>query len=471
MECFNCGARLSDSSFCNACGVDVKKYKKIVYTSNKWYNDGLERARVRDLSGAVSSLKKCLKLNKSHIDARNLLGLIYFETGETVAGLSEWVISKNMKTEKNIADEFLERIQTNQGRLDTLTTTIKKYNKALELSVQESNDLAVIQLKKVLSLNPKYVQAHNLLALLLIEKGEYEKAKKELDRVLLIDCGNLEALRYQKEVEDILYPIDENGKKKKKQKISEDNASRTYKDGNEVIIQPINNHESQWVSILIQLILGFTIGLLTTYFMIVPGKVEKAKSEDKEIISAYTNELNVKNSEITEKDNMINELTLSKTELENSLQDYVGNNGTIDANNYLISAAMAFISGQDSKSVEESLNLIGNDYLESSASYEYKTLYEYLLSQIGTSVSESYYESGLNAFNQMDYASAIKDLSKTYMYNPENSEALYYLALAYYESGDTTKASENLNALVEKFPSGEMCEKAKLKLEEIETSN
>ena len=205
--------------------------------------------------------------------------------------------------------------------------------------------------------------------------------------------------------------------------------------------------------------------------MIVPGKVEKAQNEVKGTINDYINEISVKNSEIVEKDNIINDLTLSKTELENSLQDYVGNNGTIDANNYLISAAMAYISGQDSKAVEESLNLIGNDYLESSASYEYKTLYEYLLSQIGTSVSESYYEAGLNAFNQMDYASAINDLSKTYMYNPENSEALYYLALAYYESGDTTKASENLNTLIEKFPSGDMYEKAKLKLEEIESSN
>ena len=29
-----------------------------------------------------------------NIDARNLLGLVYFETGEVVEALTEWVISK-----------------------------------------------------------------------------------------------------------------------------------------------------------------------------------------------------------------------------------------------------------------------------------------------------------------------------------------------------------------------------------------
>ena len=39
-------------------------------------------------------MKRSLKFNKLNIQARNLLGLVYFETGEAVAALSEWVISK-----------------------------------------------------------------------------------------------------------------------------------------------------------------------------------------------------------------------------------------------------------------------------------------------------------------------------------------------------------------------------------------
>ena len=44
--------------------------------------------------------------------------------------------------------------------------TIKKYNSALYSAQHGDGDMAIIQLKKVVSLNPKFVRAHQLLALL-----------------------------------------------------------------------------------------------------------------------------------------------------------------------------------------------------------------------------------------------------------------------------------------------------------------
>ena len=34
---------------------------KLAYQSNYWYNDGLAKAQVRDMSGAITSLKKSLQ--------------------------------------------------------------------------------------------------------------------------------------------------------------------------------------------------------------------------------------------------------------------------------------------------------------------------------------------------------------------------------------------------------------------------
>ena len=177
MYCYNCGCLLTENDFCTNCGAEVKTYKRIVAASNSFYNSGLEKAGVRDLSGAVESLRQCLKLNKNHVEARNLLGLIYYETGEVVSALNEWVISKNIQSKKNIADDYIEAIRSNPTQLDTLTQAVKKYNQALNYCRQDSIDLAVIQLKKVLSLNPKYVQAHQLLALIYIGQEEWEKAE------------------------------------------------------------------------------------------------------------------------------------------------------------------------------------------------------------------------------------------------------------------------------------------------------
>lgn len=37
--------------------------KKIMYQSNSWYNDGLRKAQVRDMSGAIVSLQQSLQYN------------------------------------------------------------------------------------------------------------------------------------------------------------------------------------------------------------------------------------------------------------------------------------------------------------------------------------------------------------------------------------------------------------------------
>ena len=176
MKCYNCGCRLSEKDFCTNCGADVSRYKKILYASNRFFNEGLEKANVRDLSGAIVSLRQSLKFNKNNIEARNLLGLVYFEMGEVVAALSEWVISKNLKAAKNIADDYITMVQANPTRLESINQTIKKYNLALNYCRQDSIDLAIIQLKKVLSLNPKFIRAHQLLALIYMNMEDWDKA-------------------------------------------------------------------------------------------------------------------------------------------------------------------------------------------------------------------------------------------------------------------------------------------------------
>ena len=154
--------------------------KKIVYHSNYWYNDGLRKAQMRDMSGAVASLRRSLQFNRENIAARNLLGLVYYGIGEVPEALVEWIISKNLRPRDNIADYYIRTVQSSANELETMNQAIKKYNQCLGYCRQHGEDLAIIQLKKVLSLNPKLVKAHQLLALLYIRTEEYERAGREL---------------------------------------------------------------------------------------------------------------------------------------------------------------------------------------------------------------------------------------------------------------------------------------------------
>ena len=115
MNCMNCGAFLTDRDldYCPNCGYNVLIQKKVDYLSKVFYNQGLEKASIRDLSGAIACLKQSLMYDKRNIQARNLLGLVYFETGEVVSALSEWVISKNLQPTRNQASEYINKLQAN----------------------------------------------------------------------------------------------------------------------------------------------------------------------------------------------------------------------------------------------------------------------------------------------------------------------------------------------------------------------
>ena len=132
MRCFICNEPVADEdAVCMTCGTDIRLYKKILRLSNSYYNAGLYKAQVRDMTGAIDCLKQSLKLNKRNIAARNLLGLIYYETGDTVSALAQWVISTNYQEKKNLANTYLHEVQTNNTKLDLVDQTIKKFNQAL----------------------------------------------------------------------------------------------------------------------------------------------------------------------------------------------------------------------------------------------------------------------------------------------------------------------------------------------------
>ena len=64
MRCVKCGKNLTEE-FCNVCGFDNRHIARALNTADYFYNLGLEKAQMRDLSGAASCLRQCLKLNKA----------------------------------------------------------------------------------------------------------------------------------------------------------------------------------------------------------------------------------------------------------------------------------------------------------------------------------------------------------------------------------------------------------------------
>lgn len=461
MVCYNCGCRLSEKNFCTGCGADVTLYKKIMYASNRFYNEALEKAQVRDLSGAIHCLRECLKLNKNHIEARNLLGLVYFERGEVVAALSEWVISKNIKSEKNIADDYINMIQNNPGRLETFNQTIKKYNQALAYCQQDSLDLAVIQLKKVLSMNPRLLQAHQLLALLYINSQEWERAKKELEKCLKIDTNNTTTLRYMKEVQAMMPSEEERGKKKKE--------AIVYQSGNDTVIQPIGKKDNASVRTLLNIMLGVVIGVGVAWFLLLPAKVQNEQIKAQAEKNAISEQLDAKAVEVAEMTKQIESLMQEKSNLNVSLNEAQGVNAAVIASNDLMEASVMYLNKTgDEMQIAAIMEEITDEYLEKDATEEFIALYQVLLGEIGAKVAQTYYTTGYEALRTEEYETAIENLTKAFKYEPKNGEALFNLGNAYRKSGDEASAVSVYKQVVELFPDSEKAKKSQKYIEDIQ---
>ena len=469
MNCYYCGCRLSEHDFCTGCGADVSMYKRIVYVSNRYYNDGLEKATVRDLTGAITSLRQSLKFDKNNIEARNLLGLVYFEMGEVVAALSEWVISKNLRPNKNIADDYIDMIQTNASRLESINTTIKKYNQALVYCKQDSLDLAVIQLKKVLSLNPKYIRAHQLLALLYINSEEWEKARKELIKCNQIDTNNTLTLRYLKEVESVLNMEDSTKTVTRKRVISDDVIK--YQSGNETIIQPVNDKEKSSFSSLLNIGIGILIGIAAVWFLILPARVQTEKAKVNEELRTVSEQSDAKSATIDDLNQEINTLTTQNTQLQEQLEAYVGTNGQMSIMDVLLQAVQVYMeTPEDIEKIAEYLDKIEQETVLEETSDSFQTTYKYLLDAVGPTLAEQYYTEGHNAYRDEKYAEAITNLERVTFYDVDyaEGEALVYLAGAYHNTGDEVKAKETYEKIIELFPDTEKARRAQQSIDEMQ---
>lgn len=460
MFCYNCGCELTENDFCTACGVDVIVYKRIIKMSNRYYNDGLAKAKVRDLSGAAEALRQSLKCNKYNTDARNLLGLVYFEMGDAVEALSEWVISKNFQNDRNIADDYLARIQKNPTKWESVGQAIKKYNQALEYCRQDGLDLAVIQLKAILKLNPKMVKANQLLALIYMDAGEWDRAEKCVKRVFKVDAKNTLALHYQKEIDAAkreTEPEPESGKKSARDDVV------TYVSGNETIIQPINHPDKTgYGAVILNILIGLVIGLAIMWYLVLPARIQSAKQTAENEVLEISNQLAEKSASVDEINKQLETLQRENQELTAKLSE-AGSSEYMQAVKSLIQASRDYLASPDTVvEIAAKLALIDPAVVESEDADEaFRSLYAYLYEHVGKKASSQLLETGLESLKDEKFEDAVTAFKTAYDYDNSNVEALYNLGHALRRLGNKEKAKEAYELVVSNFPDSEYAKNAK----------
>ncbi len=424
MRCYRCNSVLSNNDFCNSCGADVAIYKKVVKLSNAYYNMGLAKAQIRDLTGACELLRRSVRFDKRNTNARNLLGLVYFEMGEAVQAFSEWIISKNIQPEKNIADDYIKRLQSNPVRLDTINQTIKKYNIALNYAKQGSDDLAVIQLKKVLNTNPNLIKGHLLLALLYMKKGDYERARKPIMKSLKIDSNNPLAKKYLAEINarsDTKYT---ESKRESKKNIVHDydkeQTERELKSGYDVIIpkrrSPYRESNAGLLTV-INVIIGVVVGVAMTFFLLIPAKEKSLNDSHNKEVLKLNYQIDTLNNDKKELQSQIEGLEGEKTSLAGQLDSKGTENSQLLADYDSLITAVNFYNANDYKSCAESLKTIA----DTARSEIFTTLYNTIQPESYKQAAQACYTAGRTAYqgaNTLEaYDTVINNLTDCFNYD------------------------------------------------------
>lgn len=414
------------------------RYEKMLERiANSYYNLGLERARLRDLTGAAELLKKSLKYDKYQKDARNLLGLIFFECGEVADALVQWVISMNLTPENNDADYFLGEVQRKPSILRTCSENVRKYNQALDYAQNNNEDLAILQLNRVIEQNPKFVKAHILLALLYMNKQEFVKAGRSLYKVLKIDRNNPKALVLMDEVKQ------QTGRAEIEQNRLKNAFSHRRMQDDDVVIPQEVRQLSPW-QVVINILVGVAMGVAAFYLLVLPAHTRALNSENNQELIRYTEKLDTLNRDYDALQQQFDELTTQNNEVQAKLAEFENQNASfINQYQTLNQIIAAYSSGDittaatlyaqlDQSAITEQSMI---DLLNQVKSYMEGTGYQ-VLTKLGTDA--------WNAGNR-DQAVSYYEKSLTLKQDPET---MYLLGRLYQGMGKTTEANALFDRIV-----------------------
>ena len=418
--------------------------------ANCYYNLGLERARLRDLSGAAELLKKALHFDKYEREARNLLGLIFFEMGEVADALVQWVISMNLLPEDNPADYFLEQIQRKPAILRICSDNVKRYNQALDYAQHNNEDLAVFQLNQVIGDSPNYVKAHILLSLLYMRRSEWVKAGKSLYLVLKIDRNNPKALVLMD------YVKKKTGRAEVEQsRLRNVFSHRKMMDDDVMMPQEVKQISPWAVSAL--LLLGVVIALFVFYLLMLPAGIRRANSKNNQEMISYTEKLDAANQKMGDLSAANASLQKEYDEMKEKLDRYENQNASFMAQyQSLVGINNALSTGDLTQAAQLYTALDQSAITDESL----VSMLSSIKSQMEGSVYLRLQELGSTAWNAGRLEEALQDYTWSVKIRRE-AENLFLLARIQQTMGNTTEANQNFDSVVGEFPSSPYAERAR----------
>jgi tetratricopeptide (TPR) repeat protein len=174
------------------------------------------------------------------------------------------VEEKDMLDVKGALEDFkpidLESIEERTGELpENISEAIKLFNRALEDALSKNEDLAIIGLRKAISLDPTFYEAMNLLGLCFAMVGKERAAVSAFQQVIDADDSSIKALEYMNKLQGLDDVVEEDAVKPVKRK------TKPKRDGENKPSFLANGLKAEDTSFFwMKYIVGIIIGVLLT---------------------------------------------------------------------------------------------------------------------------------------------------------------------------------------------------------------
>lgn len=450
MKCPNCGFSFTHGNLCPHCGVDIIIFEKTRLSSLRLYNKGLALANASCLCRAIVTLEQSLLFDKNNIEARNLIGLLYYEVGHIGDALKHWIISTSIKEKENIAFSYMEKLQSNARFIDKMNDAILYYNKALVYLQQDNTDLAIIQLKRAIDFNKNLIDAHNLLTLCYIYQKQFNLAQAHLQKVLLIDQQNETALSY---AEDAHLSLGKKGKQKKEPAL-DISAAKTTK-------RIYSNRSAIKKTGIISFIAGSVATSIVLFVLVFPGLQEVAIQAEQEAQAQTASS----NKSIPLSADDIEKLQREVLTLREENQQYQAKE-ELQTNLDALDTAIALQEEENYEEAAVILSSIDTSVFPEDKKQSYLTAKEVVYPKAASSL----YAKGKSDFLSDAFATAETHLKNALKYTTNEDyvdDATYYLGKIAESKSDRATAEKYYQTILTKYPESNQLQNAKLALEQL----
>lgn len=353
---------------------------------------------------------------------------------------------------------------------DNVRNSVYLYNKAIEDLGSGSEDMAIIKLRKAVSMNPHFNEALNLLGVCYAFVGERERAAESFSKVIRSESNSIYALSFlqrtgltdvvpSEKVTERPVVMQQPGEPLKRIRKKKTEKPARQEKPEKPLFDPSRN--KRIARNIAKAVGGFIFGLMVSvvvYLMLPEPEPAQLPPKQEEIDAAVN----------AAKEKFDQEYNALKVKYEAAQKD---REDALKQTDYYKAAIRIYevesmVNAKEYESAADMLMLMKTIEFRDAEKEKFDSLYE----KVMPLAAKSAYDRGIKNYNSRKYQEALKDLEKVRIYDPEYSKmdaALYYMGRSHQLLKDSRNALALYQEILDNYPSGAYVKSAKQRINEL----